>query len=705
MAFPVRPAAMALAALAMGTAARADDAATEVAGVIVTASRDGAYQADRSSAATRTDTPLRDVPQSVSVITDRLIKDQAMQGMGDLLRYVPGATMGQGEGHRDAPTLRGNASTADFFVDGVRDDVQYIRDLYNVERVEVLKGPNAMIFGRGGGGGVINRVTKVADGISSRTISAELGSWSHRRFAGDLDSNFRHDLAGRVVTVFESSGSFRDHVDLQRWGVTPSLRWRPSDDVTLVLSYEHFQDQRTVDRGVPSFNGRPAPAARRVFFGDPDFSRAATRVDRLSALTQYAPSETLTLRNRTVFGVYDKYYQNSYAAGAARAGVTGAPATAPLQAYSTDNDRRNLFNQSDLVWNFKAGSIEHTLLAGVELGRQVSDNRRRTGFYAGGASQILVPFPSPTLRNSGITLLATPSDANNHVRVNLAAGYLQDQIELSQHLQVVAGLRYDRVDIAFHDNRLSATRRDLGRTDDLWSPRLGLVLKPSTSVSVYGSYSVSWLPSAGDQFGALTATNQAFRPEKFENLELGGKWEITPDLFLTGAIYRLDRDNTTAPDPSTPGRTVLTGAQRTKGLEFGLSGKITSRWSLMGGYALQKAEIRRATSACPAGGCEAALTPRRTFSLWNRYDVTDRIGAGVGIVAQSRMYAAVDNTVTLPGFTRVDAALFLRLTDNLRGQVNVQNLFDRRTFPTSHGNDNILPGAPRTVRVGLTADF
>ena len=175
MAFPVRPVALALISLTFGTGARADEAATEVAGVIVTAARDKGYQAERSSTATRTDTPLRDVPQSVDVITDRLIKDQAMQGMSDLVRYVPGVTMGQGEGHRDAPTLRGAASTADFFVDGVRDDVQYIRDLYNVERVEVLKGPNAMIFGRGGGGGVINRVTKVADGESSRTVSAELG--------------------------------------------------------------------------------------------------------------------------------------------------------------------------------------------------------------------------------------------------------------------------------------------------------------------------------------------------------------------------------------------------------------------------------------------------------------------------------------------------------------------------------------------------
>ena len=705
MVFPARPAAGALMALALGTAAHAEEAATEVSGVIVTAARDKDYQADRSLAATRTDTPLRDVPQSVSVITDRLIKDQAMQGMADLVRYVPGATMGLGEGHRDAPTLRGAASTADFFVDGVRDDVQYIRDLYNVERVEVLKGPNAMIFGRGGGGGVINRVTKVADGASRRTVSAEAGSWGHRRLAGDLDAVVTPALAGRIVGVFENSDSYRGHVGLERWGLTPSLRWRASDDVTLVLSYEHFRDQRTVDRGIPSFNGRPAPASRQTFFGDPDFSRSETRVDRISVLTQYAPSEDLTVRNRTVFGVYDKFYQNSYASGAARAGVTGAAATTPLQAYSTDNDRRNLFNQSDLVWHLHAGSSEHTVLAGFEIGRQVSDNRRRTGFYAGGAAQILVPFASPTLRNSAITLSATPGDANNHVRVNLAAAYLQDQFELSPHVQIVAGLRYDRVEIAFHDNRLGVAQRDISRTDDLWSPRLGLVLKPDKRVSIYGSYSVSWLPSSGDQFGSLTATSQAFKPEKFENLELGVKWDVARDLVLTGAIYRLDRDNTTAPDPRTPGRIVLTGAQRAKGLEVGLSGQITPRWSLIGGFALQKAEIRRATSACPTGGCEAALAPRRTASLWNRYDVTDRVGVGVGIVAQSRMYAAINNTVTLPGFTRLDVALFLRLTDRLRGQVNVENLFDRRIFPTSHGNDNILPGAPRTVRLGLTASF
>jgi len=688
----------------------ADDAAdtAEVSGVTVIAPRDDAYRAQSTTTATKTDTPLRDVPQAVTVITDELIRDQAMQTMADVVRYVPGVTMGQGEGHRDAPTIRGNSTTADFFVDGVRDDVQYFRDLYNVERVEVLKGPNAMIFGRGGGGGVINRVTKKADWSDERSLTAELGAWDHRRLTVDLAHPLDAAFAGRVVALYERSESFRDFTNLERWGVNPSLGWRNGAGLTVSLSYEHFEDDRTTDRGFPSFAGRPAPAPRRAFFGDPERSYAVTNVDLLNLAVEYQASESLTVRNRTVYGDYDKFYANIFPGNAAVAGADGAPATYPLQAYQNDSPRENLFNQTDVVWKTSLGGMQHTILAGAEFGRQKTSNLRLTGHFntpTGPTTLAGNPFADPTRRGLPIFFTNTGGDANNRVKATVAAAYVQDQIEITPQLQLIAGLRFDSFDVDFFDRRASVTgRRDFSRQDDLWSPRLGLVFKPMEPVSLYASYSVSYLPSSGDQFSSLNATSETLEPEEFENLEVGLKWEVRPDLLFTAALYRLDRENTTAPDPTRPGQVVLTGSQRTKGFEAGLAGRITERWEVVGGYAWQDAEITSTTSAAPAGR-EVPLVSEHTFALWNKYDFNDRFGAGLGVIHQTKMFASLSNSVTLPGFTRVDAAVFVRLTDTLRAQVNVENLFDKRYFPTSHGDNNILPGAPRAVRASLNASF
>ncbi len=696
-----------LIAAAAVPACAAEDVA-EVSGVVVTAPRTDTYRAERTTSATRTDTPLVDVPQSVAVITDQLIRDQSMQTMADVLRYVPGATMGQGEGHRDAPTLRGNASTADFFVDGVRDDVQYFRDLYNVERVEVLKGPNAMIFGRGGGGGVINRVIKKADGSADRSATIELGSWSHQRFMTDLARPSGEAWAGRIVGLYERSESYRDFVNVERWGLTPSVAWRNADGLSTTLSYEHFEDDRTTDRGIPSFAGRPSPAPRSAFFGDPERSYATTNVDLVNLAINYVASPEVTLRNRTTFGDYDKTYANIYPGSAAVAGPTGAPDTFALQAYRNVSPRQNLFTQTDLVWTPSLAGMRHTVLAGVELGRQKTRNLRLTGRFGSptGSSNLPgQPFADPTRRGVPVFFTNLGSDAHNRVKATVAAVYVQDQVELSPRVQVIAGLRFDSFDIDFHDLRASTTgRRDFSRRDELWSPRLGLVVKPAEALSLYASYSVSYLPSSGDQFSSLSATAEGFKPEAFENIEVGAKWALTPDMLLTAALYRLDRDNTTAPDPLRPGQIVLTGSQRTEGFEASLAGRLTAKWDLVAGYAWQDARITRTTAAAPAGR-RAPLTPEHTFSLWNKYQLTPRLGAGVGIVRQEKMFASISNGVTLPGFTRVDTAVYLQITDRLKGQVNVENLFDRRYFPTSHGDNNILPGSPRAVRVSLTATY
>jgi catecholate siderophore receptor len=671
--------------------AEPEDAAYEVAGVTVTAHRDS-YGFERSTSAMKTDTALRDIPQSISVIGRDLIDDQAMQSMADLVRYVPGVSMGQGEGHRDAPTLRGNASTADFFVDGVRDDAQYFRDLYNAERIEVLKGPNAMIFGRGGGGGVINRVSKSSGPMAGGEVRLEGGSHDHLRVTADGNLPLTDALSGRLNLLWEESDSFRDQVSLSRRGISPTLTYQPSDRLTLKARVEHFEDERTVDRGVPSLNGRPLETDRATFFGSPDQSPATTKVKSAAIEARQEIGQDLTVRAHLSWSHYAKAYQNLYP------GLV-LPATSQVQilAYSNPSERENLFAQADLVWT----GGRHTLLAGVELGSQITDTYRETGYFGGSSTIFLTSLASPTLTSAPVTFRQSATDADNRARARVQAVFLQDQIQLTDQIQLVAGLRFDRFELKV-DNHRNGTR--LSRKDELVSPRLGLIYRPIEPVSVYASYSVSALPASGDQFSNLTLTSAALKPEAFTNLEVGVKWDLTPDLVVTAAAYELDRENSTSRDPFNPAVTLQTGAQRSRGLELGVTGNITPNWSVAGGLARQDAEVTEATLAAAAGK-KVPLVPRSTASLWNRYQVTPDLGFGLGVIHQTSTFAAIDNAVTLPGFTRLDAAVFYNLSPEVSLQLNVENLSDVGYFPTAHNNSNISPGAPRTARLSVTARF
>jgi catecholate siderophore receptor len=650
------------------------------------------YQTPATSSATKTPTPLRDVPQSVTVVTRELMQDQLMTSIGDVVRYVPGISLHQGENNRDQVVIRGNSSSADFFVDGVRDDVQYYRDLYNLERVEALKGPNAMIFGRGGGGGVINRVTKEALFGSLREVDVQGGSYGNKRVTADFDQPLSEVLALRVNGLYEDSGSFRDHVDLQRSGIAPTLTIAPGADTKITIGYEHLRDTRVADRGITSFRGRPADVPIETYYGDPDQSHVRALVNLASATIEHR-FDGLILRNRTTFGDYDRGYQN-FVPGA----VTADQSKVTLTAYNNATERRNLFNQTDLTYALETGSIRHTLLIGTEFGRQLTDNFRNTGYFNNATTSILVPFGSPTI-DTPVTFRQSATDADNHLTAQVGALFAQDQIELSSHLQLIAGLRYDRFDLTYHNNR-NGDR--LSRVDDLVSPRVGVIVKPVAELSFYGNYSVSYLPSSGDQFSSLTSITQQVKPEKFNNVEIGAKWDPSDRLSLTTAAYRLDRTNTRSTDPNDPARIVQTGSQRTNGYEIGINGQLTTAWSIAGGYAWQDAFVTSATTAAKAGAVVAQV-PRHTLSLWNNVKLNPRFGAGLGVIYRSAMFAAIDDTVTLPGFTRVDAAAYVSLTSDLRLQVNVENVFDKKYWANADSNTNLSPGSPRAVRLGLIA--
>jgi catecholate siderophore receptor len=664
--------------------------------VRVVAARRSAYAAARATSATKTPTLLRDVPQSVTTIPRDLIADLSMQSMADVVRFVPGVWMGQGEGNRDQPTIRGNNTTADFFVDGVRDDVQYVRDLYNLERVEALKGANAMIFGRGGGGGVLNRVTKEAGWTPVRELMLQGGSFDNKRASVDVGQGLGHAVGARFNGVLERSGLFRHGVALRRAGLNPTVTIAPGAQKTRIgLGYEYFTDHRTADRGIPSFGSRPLRTDITTFFGDPTASYVDIGVHAATATATRELRNGLTVRNHSRYAYYDKFYQNVFPGA-----VNAAGDQVSITAYNDSTRRRNLFNQTDLTYEIRTGTVRHTLLVGAEAGRQTTDNVRNTGYFDNTATSISAPVADPTI-SATVTFRPGATDANNHVVATIASVYTQDQIALSEHWQLIAGVRYERFDVRYRNNRTDARLR---RVDRMISPRAGLLFKPTEVLSFYTTHSVSFLPSAGDQFSSLTDVTKALEPERFTNYEVGAKWDVAERLALTAAAYRLDRTNTRAPDPTDPARILQTGSQRTKGFELGLNGSVTPAWEIAGGYANQDAFITSTTAAAPTGA-RVALVPRHTLSLWNRYQVAQRWGAGLGVVHRSEMYAAIDNKVTLPSFVDFDGALYVTLARNVRAQAFIENLLNTRYYVTAHNNNNISPGSRRAVRVTVATGF
>jgi catecholate siderophore receptor len=652
------------------------------------------YQVPVIRSATKTATPLVDVPQSVTVVTSVLIQDQLMMSMGDVMRYVPGISVHQGENNRDQVIIRGNSSSADFFVNGVRDDVQYYRDLYNLDRVEALKGPNALIFGRGGAGGIVNRVTKDAIFSPLTELSLQAGMYGNKRATMDIDRPVSDTVAVRLNAMVEDSGSFRDFVTLQRYGATPTITIRPSDKTQVIVRYEYLNDTRVADRGITSYQGRPADLDIATYYGDPNQTDVKANVNIGSASVEHTFS-TFTLRNNTVVANYDRSYQN-FVPGA----VTADKSQVALTAYNNATDRTNVFNQTDLTGHATTGRVRHTLLAGTELGHQLTDNFRNTGYFNNTTTSVLAPYTSPTI-STPVTFRQSATDADNHIVTDVMAAYAQDQLEFSSHIHAVAGARFDHFNQDYHDNRTGAT---LERPDNLVSPRLGLVYKPMQSVSFYSSYSVSYLPSSGDQFSSLTTITQQLEPERFSNYEVGAKLDARSGLSVATALYRLDRTNTRSIDPNNPTAIIQTGSQRTNGYEIGINGRLAPRWTVAGGYAYQDASVNSAT-ATAALNAQVALVPHHTLSLWNNYQLLPRLGTAIGVLYRSDMFAGIDNTVVLPHYTRADVAAFWTMSPRVRLQANVENVFNTTHYINADSNTNISPGFPRAFRVALSTKF
>ncbi|WP_343343956.1 TonB-dependent receptor [Sphingomicrobium sp. XHP0239] len=691
------------------TTVRVVDEGDESDPIVITGVRQG-YGADEVESGTRTDTDLSDIPQSISVVTAEQIADQALRSVGDVARYVPGISMESGEGHRDAIVIRGNLSTADFFTDGLRDDVQHYRGLYNVERVEILKGPNALVFGRGGGGGLVNRVLKRPFGARYAAGAVSIDSEGAGFAEVDLNGPIATRADARINAVYERFDNFRG-IEGDRWGVNPTLGWRLSPETRIDIGYEYAEDHRDVDRGLPpAREGTIADPARavegfdEVFFGDRDVNRADFAKHVVDLAVDHRLSDALTFESKALVGDYDKLYRNTVPSSAVT-DVDGVPSVL-ISAYEDFTERQNFLWQNNLVGRLATGALRHTLLVGADVAIQRTEAGRLRGFFdtlpAGQKSpngrETFVPLADPIVVPP-LTFRGGSGERASETEVDALGVLVQDQVEIGDYVEVIAGLRYDSVDIRVADF-IGGT--DLSRTDDLWSPRIGVVAKPTDTLNLYASWTRSYVPQSGDQFASLSPTDAALEPERFTNREIGLKWAALPSLDITVAAYRLDLDNVKAQDPDSTGL-VLTGSQRSEGIEVEAVGKIGA-FSLAGGVAFQDSEITETTTAAPAGR-QVPDQPDFEASLWGRYDVNDRLGVGIGASHRSSLFASISNEVVVDPLTTVSAALFANVTDRLVVQVNADNLLNEEGIAFAHGDNNLHPVEPRRVRATMRFTF
>ena len=686
----------------------------------------GVYS-NSTSVATKTNTPLINIPQSVNVLTRSFINDQRFQSVTDATRYVPGVAVHQGEGNRDELIIRGVDLSANFFVNGFRDDAQIFRDLYNTQSLEVLKGPSALTFGRGVGGGLVNRTLKEADGQRIYEGTVQTGSYWDRRATLDVGQAINENVAARLNLMYEGSDTFRDFGHLERYGINPTVTFTPEDNTKVKLSYEYFHDDRTADRGNPSQAlSAVAPSSTRfnpaapfapngdltAFFGSPSLNIALANVQTVMAFVEHDFQNGLTAKNSTLFADYEKFYQNVYPGNGPLSGAVNPAQTAfNRAAYNHTTNRDNLINQTDFVYKAFTGPVFHTIGFGTEFDRQAGIDVRNTGIFSNGTNTIVADPFNPTYFG-GVNFVhhstgtntdgVTTPDSNSDYNLNTQSAYARDTIEITRYLQLIAGARFDRFDELALDMNAGINR---SRVDTFISPQAAVIVKPIENLSIYSTYSVSYLPASGDQFSALNNGTVILAPQKFENEEAGVKWNILPRLLYTAAVYNLDRTNVPLADPNNPGFFILSGTNRIRGFETDLNGYVTDDWQSKFGYAYTDARVTSDTSATIVAGNRIQLVPFHQFSWWNKYQITPMWAASVGVIYFSDSFASSDDTVRLPGYVRFDAAVFAKINATWKAQINIENIFNRGYWASADGNNNISPGQPRTIRLTATANF
>lgn len=644
--------------------------------------------------ALKTPVPILDVPQSLSIITDKDIRQQGFRELGDIARYTPGVNTSQGEGHRDSIVFRGVRSTADFYLDGVRDDVQYYRSLYNLDQVEILRGPNALLFGRGGTGGIVNRVTKKAIiGENFGAIDIGADSFGAYDVAADYNIATSEKAALRINAHYDALENHRDFYDGERIGFNPTLKIALSPKTTLDLSYEYADHERFIDRGIPTQNGKPVEAFEKITFGDENINLTTLEAQIFRGLLSHEFSDTMKGNVTVHYGDYEKMYRNLYASGYDGTNVT-------MDGYLDPTERTNLIVSGNLIKEFNMGDTQHVLLVGLEHIKTENENLRYNTYWSTtGNDKETFSVTRPmdfTVNSAGVaTSVDFTTDLNDHTEsdITVTSLLIQDQIDVSETFKIMLGARLDNFDITVDDiDDASYTSRE----DKEVSPRAGLIFKPQENLSLYASYSESFLPRSGEQFKKLSASASRLDPDVFENVEIGVKWDIRQDLSFTMSYF--DSEQTQAVRDSDTGEASEVVGLTVDGIELELKGQLTDQLSIAAGYSNFDGETG-------SGGLPREI-PEYSFSLWSNYQVNEKLGVGLGVTHQGESKIKNNSaTPILPDYTRLDLAAYYDIDEDMTLQLNIENLTDELYFPHAHSTHQASVGEPLNARVSIRRNF
>ena len=667
----------------------------------------GSYLQSSEVSALRTPTPILDVPQSLSIVTSEEILRRGFTSVSDIIEYLPGVSMSQGEGHRDAVVFRGVRSTADFFIDGVRDDVQYYRPLYNLEQLEVLRGPNALLFGRGGTGGILNRVTKKANtGENFSQLTGYADSFGAGGLQGDVNIGLSDTVAFRVNAMAEGLDNHRDHYDGERVGINPTVRMMVSEATRLDVSYEYVDHERFIDRGIPTgSNGEPVERFDRVVFGDPDVNLTSLEAHIFIANLQHRFSDSMKGQLTAFYGDYDKLYQNFYAASYSE---SNSPDVVTLDGYVDTTQRDNLIFSGNLIKELAFVGMSHRFLVGAEYVDTSSNQDRWNTHWSETADDretFMVTRPMGIVGGSGVNALGVQTvndftvDLNDDTRVGIevVSVYAQDEMAVTESLDLVLGARFDQFEIDVFNVPASESR---SKREEEVSPRIGVVYKPMQNMSLYASYSESFLPRSGEQFANINGSKNQLDADTFANTELGFKWDISSSLSFTAAIFEIEQESPQVADSDPDTLDVI--KSETDGFELQLEGQITDAWYVSAAYSFLDGEQMGRSGPT---GLRPRELPENMFSVWNFVQFTANLGMGIGLTYQDESFINNSNTARLPSYTRVDAAIYYEWSDDWRIQLNVENLGDTDYYPSSHSTHQATVGAPFNARIAITKVF
>jgi catecholate siderophore receptor len=675
--------------------------------------------------------PIRDTPQTIVVIPQTVFQEQGATSLRDALRNTPGITLTAGEGGTapgDNLLIRGFSARNDVYIDGARDPGVVSRDTFNTDVVEVAKGPSSVMTGRGSTGGSVNLVTKTATLLDSAEVRMSGGNATQRRGTFDLNHRVTDSIAFRVNGMWQDSGvPGRDEVTQKGWGFAPTVGIGIGRPTTFTLGYTRLTQRNVPDYGLPGTLPDLAVAAGKTvddidfsnFYGllSRDHERMTSDVATGTVAHRFARGSTLRNLTRVGRNNLDRVVTSPRAATSANAATDPGYNPAVAQIRRTDTkyqyrDDSTLTNQTDLNATFKTGALRHDAVTGLEVARDRQPSYAATDLFANGRPPLTDLFrPDPTQTYTpAIARTGAISDARSHS----VAAYAFDTVKLSEKVQVDLGLRWDRIDVDYSTVAATGVKAEYGRTDKALSGRTGLVYKPVTRGSIYGAYSTSFNPSFDGTFGLTLAgkgaNNSALPPERSHNVEVGTKWDVKSGLFATAAVFRTEKTNAKTTDAS--GATVLAGDQLVTGVEFGLSGNLTTRWGVFTGLSLMKGEIAESLVAVEVDK-RLSYVPEKAFNLWSTYRLPARLTIGGGAQFTGGYYftntnaLATNNAAAIQRLTRYwlfSAMASYRISSHLSVQVNGTNLADERYVERGY-TGHFLPGPGRGVLVSPVFTF